>query len=1503
MSDDAFVTSSNKINLPRAWLELDNIIKIDDIYQKARDNANDYIVIDFSDTIWSDPQPLLMLSSALPELSQLTEIQINLGTIGDEDHDIFLKFLATEGFLEAYAQCVNRICIIHDQNPLVSNNYSEIKKIISQIAHIQHSYGNHSMVCIKTKIINLEGCHSQDNIVDEVERLTDEVRGNIRDCQAIKSINARDKIFQKIRKIIYETMLNTYKHAYNSTRRPYSIYARIRYPRGVSTPQPNSVILYQENEWERIPTLNESFRSDSLNWFELYISDAGCGLIGNTDGVANKSNAKNDDLKLFVQRMLGNDVECLKVDGNKKRVTSLATGLQQINLMLAFDADYTRIFTNNEWIGGVNTYNQETCQTNIETKKVFPFKFRRNNAVQNLVPGTSYCFRLNIRTEDINFDKEVWVTPDSSFKKYILDMINCQSICEFHLNWDVVDALFDKSCGCPSIKEKEFSLSASQDGVLLVRPPRNFNKQHLEYWTTRFAGDVVEKSSLPFEKLIFCDLSPFLAIITYSLLQLQTFNKTNKKDIYLISRSWQVSVLTKGDGESSFSNNYILAKSFYHAIISSLGTCYFYKIRDLDSEIISKNLNKFQSISGAIAWNADSMDKKIITQYISIEDILGDVCKRYICYRSLQRMLYFVGDVNLLCCDDLIDSLYRELKSRRFSGRHGSNNVAISSVILSSETLKNFAAENDLKRLISLSIFIHKEYSITKTCQDIDFSCLHVISALNWPLKEECTSRTEFRRICNTPCIVRVDQEKSILFEDDDIRNKSDMYHSFEQLDCLRIGHFVNHTRHEILALNTVSAYLRSAATYTELIKWLYLQIKTLLFLAPNTLLIFPLHYATERIYRTLQEDQQFKDLIKSLALIHVSFQKESRSTVLKLTPSSQAKIFDAVNSIKNINSKFNAIVFDDDIVEGKYISEISFFLKSLGANNIYSICLLDRTGFPIYEHERKIYTSTHKRYWNFDIPTIGSKNHCILCEALNNVLQFSRMGYSSCFFERIQQWHFIWQAYDIFSCWNTSKISSFDISTLQNINIIQTHNGEEFKVWKSSSLTASLVEYARVTLDFEKALQVANNCLDNGMIDLSIEIVAIQFLLFVDRMTFKERVKHVCLLMQYGFASQVSSCHTPLIGLCASLCNAIMSKHIWMEISRDYISTIKIKSIDMAISVSILLSNIEPSFLDVLLEIPKSQIAKENYTVIGIPQQLSHDIVLFFRCVGLREGVRHSCDLHYLLRKKWRIVYEIDNDLKKLAGIFMSLALSLEGISKNFFGLSEKFIKKIDRDKKILLKCSNCISSVSKTRPIDMNKLSYKLFNYIYGLNDLKPGIAKSYRKDFFIFIRRNTKHRKFLTQEFSKYIADLKNKINSKAGCENEINIVNCLTRDSEFSEDVYVYADSLTRLFIRDIILNAQHSDKRLHRFDSPNFSARLWWKCKLAKDKSFFELKFYNSCSCKSISLGISPEMRHFEKMGGHYSTRVIYSRSYKTQIAVISLRLPLAVNLISGGDGA
>jgi hypothetical protein len=1097
--------------------------------------------IDFRKVEWSDPQPLLCLGLVLCESNlRKDQIILNLGSTNEKFstsyHRIFLKFLAQQGFLMTLSDHVLFRCegkIQHDVQSLRLRLATE-----PQATYFQNAD------CIFARILRVDQFRENSaELQGKVEVLLKEAQDRAIGSAFGAEPLARDMLFQKLRKLLYELLLNVAEHSHQEDEPAYAgVYARIRAPK---PPLEGDAKPWTHLFYKTVQTFGQKQFSPNpyAEWLELFVCDVGVGL---TAHIADWKEPDDPDVAkdLRSAKKSKNPLESIafrlfrdalsrhpRHDVNRTAVT----GLQHLGHLLSIGGDYCRIYTQNGfWIGShfpwekSSTYSRASISNELGYTDLVP------------VSGTSYSFSIQPNHYNILETLTHLVYPDIEALTSIITKLRVQTVFDPPVNTEYFDRRTKNDCLPPLLEE----LPSISPMVMVLRPPRLTSKHDISKWLALVAGNPGVVPTRPVNTFVLADLTPFQTLTFREFLLNINVNRSTQLDFYLVSEHWAVACVTTLMGSTKFEQANDKAEIFLNSSDMFFSVAHLaVLLRQMDSEIFwqsdaEKVLDPF--FNEPVDWH-DSIDMEHVislNRYLDFPRALANPRRYRACRRALRRCLVLYPEHQPIGADDLVASLVRDTMSISYNRKAETTNqiIVIGSVAVTAGTVNRLKDEGKSE---SIQMMIHGD--VQGNNDPTSLAALLWISQLPGANKSETPQiqRSEsrpWRRIPNTPYIAPLgEQSVSILRYmrrsdgSQDFqkalygRTPEDTYNDFQRLNVLKTGHWKYGSRHDLQTINMRLAFRFSFLELGPLYDWLRDQFK-LLFSTKNEnqrataqLLIYPSHPVTDTMLDRIRQDPGFKDIMPDGGMIPVKFLGNHTVSPLLASHLVAHRILQVVADRQW--KDWSAVIFDDGAVTGKHMRELTQFLQSLKAK-VYTLALLDRTGLPAQEAVFKNFFKRHMRYWRWDVPSLGNKRDCPLCQGLAIAQTYSDRLPSERQKKQLGEWLEAWKVRDVDTDWHQGGLEQTHFASPLKITFGVDEKSDGKRQEKhlflnnSTAATSLLLELTRLTTSTDVTIKKAK-VVEEFHSDAAIEMIASQLLLFLDELKLQEKCDRFIHLLQ----------------------------------------------------------------------------------------------------------------------------------------------------------------------------------------------------------------------------------------------------------------------------------------------------------------------------------------------------------------------------------------------------
>lgn len=1542
--------------LPTDFNENTGLASLGKLQSLLKNDAIQCCKIDTGMITWADPQPLLCLGLILAE-SRLEKSQINMdiGKIEDcnRDHLIFLKFFARQGFLLEFS--------LHAQFSCDGVIIADIDKLRFDLANQQLPTYFFNADCIHARIIRV------DQYNDDTDSLPKKVGKLFQDAKDRSAQNAfgsnpfnRDILFQKIRKLLYELLLNVAEHSHPDGGAIYAgVYARIRAAKPpIHRDAKKWTTLFEK---KTIAIFGQrTFRPNHYaEWLELFICDVGVGL---THDIQNWQEPKDDPHAVKILRQAKKKKHPfqsivaqffhapLSRHPRHAEERTAVTGLQHLGHLLSIDGDHCRIYTEKgSWAG--DHFPWAKCEFSI--RNIQNLKSKDNKIFSNFTPASGTFYTFSIQPEHRNLSNDPpWEFLDQDGQQEILQALRKRTFFDGDQKRVVwFDRHGKDSCSIPQPSE----LPDHDLDVIVLRPPRILNKQDIAKWLDLVAGDSQSPAEKSIKLMILADLTPFQTLIFHELLKHVVIHRDTKQAWYLVSEQWAVTCLMTVPGEKNFKPSKQKAREF----LASAGRDISFTIADLaillrqmDSEIFweeEKDSGRAPFFNYPVVWDSAHGKQSIrLQRYLDFPLALINSNRYRACLRSLLRCLALFPDHTPVGADDLVASLVREASLALYHQATDAPQILIGSISVTGKTVKNLLPAETTK---SLQILNHSEAEGVQGSGTL--SALLWISQLpNAESFQKKTTGKPWRRIPYTPYIAplgeksisvlryRKNDDGSLNFDNPYYgRTPENTYNDFQRLGILKAGHWKYGSRHDLLTINMRLAFHFSFQEKGPLYFWLLDQFRELFSKTNNTLfLLYPSHPVTDMLFDRIRRDSSFQEILPKGGMIPIKFLGKRTVSPLLASHLVKYRIARMLEENKWGNKKWTAVVFDDGTISGKHFRETTQFLQAQGASKVYLIAILDRTGLPVQEKVYDAFFKKHKRFWRWDVPGLGNKRNCALCQALAIVQTYSQELASEHQKHRLDEWINIWKVRNVDLEWYQAGLQPTVLDPPIKITFgidpersTAEHPREKRLLFSSSTAATSLLmELTRLTTRTDVVIKKGEQVLHKYP-DAAIEMIASQLFLYMDELSPKEKLERFKKLIEWPWERKRESNATSLAGLCLTLVEDNLAEALWKHCN-GLLSSKLMGNLDIILSVSILCSRHE--FLTRKPYKPSGSIKDyevKNYLLLNRKVKLSQDIKSLLTLLISNPGNPYQGKIHQTEIKK-RIDTLCNTDFEKYSNLGVLICNITEDIS-----LIHGIISRLQQEYTLELP-DNCLQLLeelaqqineAKDKPdAELKQLGQRLSKLLYGPGEtslvkkvldqmfLYAKDADAFNDEFVVpniltlqtawqgIINDKIEHNisnGYADSEWNEMEYWLKKKdgefelLEGKAQWNEEEPIIT--SSENNIQKGIWCYCDRHFKRAFQDMLANVLHAtDTITDPFIEDNDSltrAHLWW-CAEIKDNHLV-FKTANASKNKEISLKQRVSLACIERIGGKVRVRVDpketnYERS--PFIAYTELHLPL-----------
>ncbi|MCI0724677.1 MAG: phosphoribosyltransferase, partial [Acidobacteria bacterium] len=871
-----------------------------------------------------------------------------------------------------------------------------------------------------------------------------------------------------------ETLHNVAEHAYAESGLA-AVY--VRYREGALGQAPSTWYrldkhVQRESNNNNAPLLQtkkmaEAFARTRTGFFEVYVLDGGCGLCQTMGRVPSR-----DDKDPVHQTML--DVFDRWCSSKRNRSTEYG-GLYLIRLLLEPVHDYVRVRDEDTWWG--TDLPVPTSEQGIRLAGQIALKARGLEHTGESIRGVAWTSRMSWleRTDTVSrewcgLDKEednarvLSVLQETDSDLSILDGIN----------------IYDRRFGSDPWNEPTNAPKHARQ-MLLLLPGRYWMKNRIQDEIAQvlkgiqpmsdgclIIGDIASEEAITYlaavqnaSKFTQPPLS-FLARVT------------------LVTRNLKVCVLEKDERQLFHARESLSWKYVYRSIAGARFraqslTQYVRLIRLHDArrlwEIARPNTSVVHgSVGRAFLDELIDWNDMVLDCYLDFPETLTHPVCREIYRVTLERLtgLFPGQDCQLSALDSLLDSLvvrfnadrhphfrFKDERGRRVREEPPRKDLRIGTVQVSGLTERIASGEGT-------QVFHFFKHPNGTAAGHYLLPWLAVPSrkTLELPLSEHPLRPGAYRRVGRTPVIARdgwkayhlprFDKSEQPVYE----QGPRDSYRAWQEPSrtTMKIGHWRYGGHHDLLSVNLMLAFDTeldriSLVLAGSLARWVYANLFRTFCLEnahltvagqslrgaieqdryqrllpedladQNPVLLYPSHPVTDHVvdrFLSFIGDHNRLEEIRARMLPMLAIRRHRGGSGLQLS----GLTLDRLEGIRFGYGKKRppVVFFDDAMISGRTYEELKRLLRSKGFKDVYSLVLLDRQRLPSADH---VGGKRHVCYWRQDVPSMGSRAHCPLCQALSRVQDLSTSIVSQEHRRRIESWLKHWKAHNPTTDWS----------------------------------------------------------------------------------------------------------------------------------------------------------------------------------------------------------------------------------------------------------------------------------------------------------------------------------------------------------------------------------------------------------------------------------------------------------------------------------------------------
>ena len=969
--------------------------------------------LDLSRVEWADPLPALSLCTTLTEVmaSEGARFRITIGEIEGSSvrRGGFLKFMVQQGFLDALWFPDRTTCVCAGERT------SDKTRVVSLIESSRSATIYSNSRCLTAKVGRIDeilpssGTRRMDAVANDVAsawlREIDEHclrRFYERDPELISIVQV------KLRIILLELLLNAREHAYRDPP-PHigtiGLFIRIR--RGDGTQESAQLLqraIVEEND--RCPTLSLFHRNSDAKWLEIFVVDNGVGIAYDIKDWVRRGNAR---IKQFLKKVKSTTnvvAPMMKalfsepISRLDRQFNTTVTGLQHISLVLTEQFDFIRLNSMGEWCGNRHPWSEDADGKTLSYRKTF--------GLESTPVGTAWhlCLRL-IGTEEDETTGAV-----SSWTKVPVGLIDDAEAPQANpAEW----AVFDERVLGVSASKFQWEVEMLHARPFSIWLPGPVTKQHIREWILGARAKALEDRGGRNSFWLLADLAPHEAKLIHDILSREKFKDTDapKMDIYLVTYTWHaIGLAATATGFSQWTAS-------RQRLFSDRGSrAVFELLRHHDSGIFWADIQRRNSsdqddnltyghdpfLSEEVIWHRDESGAPDVwlNGYLDVTEALSSPRRAAIARRALRRCWYALENQDACVASDelLVNLLPREKRAETSEWYAAGQFQPASYVLINSVCVTGQTISEASRYRGNVLHLLHHPPRISSSLALSAPAPANSRVALEWHGDQSRVTRPPpgalpYERIPGTPYVGRggakaipvrrFHRPKGLAPEDYFEQpiyptSPQEMYDQFDRLGVLKLGHWSYGPHHQLLGLNLGKAVASEAIDRGPLIQWFLGELERL---AADgvSVVIYPSHRVSETLVAALRRHARESDRQNiPQAIIPVHYLGRHSQTSIRIPSLTYDRI---KQSLKDSKVK-KAAILDDAAVTGKAQREFEQLLRNAGAEDVYVIAILNRTGLPLYRNYLITEHADKQRYfWRWDVPTLGSGRHCPLCRAI----------------------------------------------------------------------------------------------------------------------------------------------------------------------------------------------------------------------------------------------------------------------------------------------------------------------------------------------------------------------------------------------------------------------------------------------------------------------------------------------------------------------------------------
>ncbi|NYJ13040.1 hypothetical protein GGI64_004121 [Rhizobium leguminosarum] len=1477
------------------------------------------VLVDFQKTSWCEPTTLLAIANLLQDFdNRVQKIVLDLGHIGDPRRGQFLTFLARQGFIGCFPAMTEYRVKTKPGARMSTMSQFELQDHLSDLP-AENLF--RKMDALGARLIKLTDFHEkEDRLADLVEDLISEVRIKTQGYTFNLNAFAMDQYFQRLRKFLFEAILNCTEHAYINGAGHASVYARVRQ----GLPRDASADAWHQNfNRERENAAAIGYRELNINseWLEVFVCDTGMGILGRTADWLESARTQNERVLIqsalqekYPLRGLGRllfQAPLSRYGKNRGHRTS-ETGFLEIARTLNQGGGHMRILDGLEAIGGQ-----------------FPWEHPNIGALGNvsertndeLALGTCLCLSYQPHTDAQPATSEGFILPTPSDQAIILDALRANG--NHGDDIQIFDRRFTGGAR-PLWNDFAATLTRSKRGLrskLIVRLPKSTTKRDIGHWIDdldKHAGNDLLPGRV---SLVLVDVKGFHAELLVDFLTRlrRSVSEPLVDEISIVTIGFETAHLRFNSRRRRYaiiknprerSHIWESRKIFLTEVCASLkrmDTAAFW------SEGPVLPISSFFE-NAQIKWSSSTLKPKVtfFDGYIDFTHALVDPQRYRTCQRALYRILIVLKPSQVFATDELVAPLLTEIEHELgLSPSTSGLTVLVASVEISGSTVARFNRQSSYSENVVVTFF-NRNISL----EDRN------VTLIDWHPPELPKRQEILERVSGTAFVARHGDygvRANRMFRQDDgevlasfyPRSPGETYADFSQLDAIRLNHHEASRRHDLLAFRASETIDRCTIDNNAAWKWIKDHIDGFVDQKSNYVVVFPNSRAANAIIQNyLERRPDSREIARRF--FPLNFLRQRKIQPYLISPLIEEKLTKLFGAGKE---KPEALVVDSVTFSGDTLRQITQLLQSCSVRatgktaEVHTLALLDRSGFPAYDGVMYHYNARHHRYWRWDVPHLGGVEGCSLCNALARAEAVVKGTESLSLKNTVEEWLGYWKAKPGRFAEDTNPDMDLPLPEPASIKfgIVATDDAFDYHSvthTHSLNLVATLAELTRITHRSDIAIRWAAKYAEVVPL-VALQILSVNLLLFATSFRYWERIRYFREIMDILFRQGLGvSEHEKAVISLASIALLLIDEETLEDLDRIYIdaitSEIEIKNVSVCAAMAMLFSgkNKDRSFS------ARRDIKGRNLQRFRVAENGLSGFADLFDVVGLSASEWHRAPLQRAIDRTVRNAEALSpTDLRRLVltliGVIGELELALERIVDSFRIFEPLIVPGLspDEDLRFVRKLRKELITrhFERDRKQALRQLS-ELRSFLYDGTQNNPGLAIRYTRSLFFHAERGASKGLFFARIRSEFMEEWESYARSKPeSASHHWVLAEALRRpvivvsDSDvWDSDFFVFTPEVVWEAIKVTFQNVIHSDIRINSpwNDDVQSTADMWLRLNVLE--TYLEIDFASGSSqTRAVELHRKDCYDRVVTLGGSISNPTIVNGIYK-----FKLRIPM-----------